>query len=288
MHQLQEGREIVDWHSHVWEPEHLGGEWGPQLDAKYRHDPSHEGGYEAHREAMARAGVTACVVVGLWSDYLDLHIPNEYIAEYVATWNGRAIGLASVDPNRPTAVDELAYAHDTLGLRGLKLAPPYQAFHPHSPEAFKVYRAAAERGMFLMFHQGGVTHRRGVLEVAQPVLLDKVAREFPETTIIIAHMGQPWHHEVVPLLRKHDNVYADLSARCARPAQLAQMLRDARDYGAFGKILWGSDFPTFDPAEHASQLLSISEIAPGAAIPLEELEDILYGRPLSYLGLGAD
>lgn len=278
-------RPIVDWHSHVWEPEHLGSEWGPQLDAKYTHRPSHGGSYEAHEEAMSRAGVTDCLVIGLWSDYLDLHIPNEYIAEYVARWGGRAIGVASVDPNRPTAVDELAYASETLGLRGVKLAPPYQAFHPHAPEAFAVYRAAAERGMFLMFHQGAVTHRRGVLEVAQPVLLDKVARELPDTTIIIAHMGQPWHNEVIPLLRKHDNVYTDLSARCARPAQLAQMLRSARDYGATTKMLWGSDFPTFDPAEHARQLLSITDVVPEAAITAQELEDILYARPLSYLGL---
>jgi predicted TIM-barrel fold metal-dependent hydrolase len=280
-------RSIVDWHSHVWEPEHLGSEFGPQLDAKYSHRPSHCGGYEQHRAAMAEAGVDECVVLSLRSDHLGIDVPNEYVAEYVATWNGRAIGVGSVDPNRASAVDELIYASETLGLQGIKLAPPYQDFHPHSDEAFAVYEAAAERGMFLMFHQGAVTHRRGVLEVAQPVLLDRVARTFPETKIIIAHFGQPWQHEVVPLLRKHDNVYTDLSARCARPAQLAQMLLAARDYNAFGKILWGSDFPTFSVAEHARQLLEVADVTNGA-VPLAELEDILYDRPLSYLGLGPD
>ena len=280
-------RPLVDWHSHVWEPEHLGSEWGPQLDAKYPHVPSRCGGHAQHREAMAAAGVTECIVLSLRSDHLGIDVPNEYVAEYVETWDGRAVGVASVDPNRASAVDELVYASETLGLRGLKLAPPYQDFHPHSDAAFAVYRAAAEHGMFLMFHQGGVTHRRGVLEVAQPVLLDKVARELPDTNIIICHFGQPWQHEVVPLLRKHDNVYTDLSARCARPAQLAQMLLAARDYNAFDKILWGSDFPTFDVAEHARQLLTVAETTDGA-IPLAELEDILHNRPLSLLGLGPD
>ncbi len=28
-------RRIVDWHTHVWLPQHLGPLWGPELDAKY-------------------------------------------------------------------------------------------------------------------------------------------------------------------------------------------------------------------------------------------------------------
>lgn len=278
-------RSIVDWHSHIWLPEHLGDEWGPELDARYLHNPSESGTPAMHRSAMRRAGINECLIIGLWSEHLGLRIPNRFIADYAATWNGKAVGLASVDPNMPNAVDELAFAHDELGLRGLKLSPPYQAFHPHSAEAWGVYQAAAERDMFIMFHQGAVTHRRGILEVAQPVLLDKVAREFSETKIIVAHMGQPWFHEVVPLLRKHPNVYADLSARCSRPAQLAQILRGVLDYDAADKLLWGSDFPTFDPVEHAAGMLRAADSLQDIPDVAATLEDILYRRPLSYLGL---
>lgn len=278
-------RPVVDWHSHIWRPEHLGPEWGRELDARYSHTPSAGGTPEEHRAAMNRAGVTECVVIALDSDYFDLHVPNEFIASYVAEWGGRAVGVASVDPNRASAPDEVRYAAGTLGLPGLKLAPPYQSFHPHSPEAIAVYRAAADAGMFLIFHQGAVTHRRGVLEVAQPVLLDRVAREFPRTKIIVAHVGQPWQHEVIPLLRKHPNVYTDLSARCARPAQLETILRLAHDYGVLDKVLWGSDFPVFDPGEHMRQLLGISERLGREVIPAGELDALVYKRPLSVLGL---
>jgi predicted TIM-barrel fold metal-dependent hydrolase len=280
-------RPIVDWHSHVWRPEHLSAEWREQLDGHYPHLPSTCGDYDDHEAAMRDAGVTACIVLALWSEHLGVRIPNEYIAEYITRWDGRAVGVGSVDPNLPTAPDQVRHAAD-MGLRGIKLSPPYQAFHPHSDEAFAVYRAVAEQGMFMMFHQGAVTLRRGVLDHAQPILLDRVAMAFPETPIIIAHAGQPWYLEVMPLMRKHPNVYIDLSARCGRPMQLANILLSAVDYGLIDKVLWGSDFPTFMPRRHWEQLLSVNETLENRLPPIaqSDLESILFERPLSHLGLG--
>jgi hypothetical protein len=280
-------RPLVDWHSHVWLPEHLGPEWGPELDSHYTHVPSHHGTPAEHRAAMERSGVTHSVVLALRSRHLSLDVPNEFVAEYVATDPGRLVGIASVDPNDADAPARLRYAVRDLGLRGVKLAPPYQDFHPHSDEAYAVYRAADECGAVLIFHQGAVSHRRGVLDHAQPVLLDRVARDFPELRIIVAHMGQPWPHEVVPLLRKHPNMYADLSARCTRPYQLKGILLAALDYGVQHKLLFGSDFPTFDPGEHARALLSVNEGADGREVPADVLDAIVHSRPLSLLGLGA-
>lgn len=270
---------LTDWHSHIWRPEHLGAEFTAAIDGHYTHKPSAGGTPEAHREAMERAGVDECVIIALTSDHLGVSIPNSVVADYARTWNGKAVAVASVDPNRVSAAAELRDAHD-MGMRGVKLAPPYQNFHPHSPEAYSVYEVAASLGMFVVFHQGGVSVRRGVLEVAQPVLLDRVARDFPDMTVIIAHMGQPWHHEVVPLLRKHPRVYADLSARCSRTSQLRRILRDLNDYDLIPKILWGSDFPTFDPAVHAQQLLQAADRSDEGLPDLEQLKEVL-SRPLA-------
>lgn len=277
---------LVDWHSHAWLPHHLGEEWGPELDAKYSHTPSACGSAEQHAQAMVEAGVTHSVVIALVSRHLGLDIPNEYVASYVQSDPEHLIGVASVDPNDRDAPARLKDAAVNLRLRGVKLSPPYQAFHPHSPEAFAVYRTAADLGLAVIFHQGAVTHRRGVLEHASPILLDRVAREFPELRVVIAHMGQPWFFETIPLLRKHANVYADISARCSRPAQLAAILHAVMDYGVTEKLLFGSDFPTFDIAEHIEGLRSITESARGdrRGIPDSVVEDLLYRRPLSLLG----
>jgi uncharacterized protein len=283
-------RQLIDWHLHVWEPDHLGSEWGGELSSRYGGmDVGAMASFELADAARAEGGVDIAVAIGLTSPHLGMSIPNEHIAAYVEHGRGSTVGFASVDPNDPQAVDKLRYAVETLGLQGLKLSPPYQNFHPHSEEAERVFRAAAELGVPLMFHQGAVFMPRGVLEVANPVLLDKVAREYPEMKIIVAHAGQPWFTETVALMYKHRNVFADLSARFHRPWQLHNILLAAIDYKVADRILFGTDFPVLRPDFCVETLRAINDRTAGRLppIPAELVEQILYERPLSLLGLSA-
>jgi predicted TIM-barrel fold metal-dependent hydrolase len=276
---------------HVWLPEHLGPEWGPELESRYGGEPvGAMASFELADEARKEAGVKRAVAIALTSPHLRMSIPNEFIAEYVERGAGTTVGFASVDPNDPQAVDKLRYAVDTLGLRGLKLSPPYQAFHPHAPEAMRVYEAADELGLPVMFHQGAVFMPRGVLEVANPALLDKVARDFPELRIVVAHAGQPWYTETVALMYKHRNVFADLSARFHRPWQLHNILLAAIDYKVADRILFGTDFPVLRPRYCVDELRAINERTGDRLppIPADLIESILYQRPLSLLGLQED
>ena len=277
----------VDWHTHTWLPEHLGPVWGPEYDANTRAHPSRDGDWDQHAAALAEAGVDAAVVIGLVACDIDLDIPNEYIAGLVERSPDSRVGFGSVDPGDPDAVAKVHYAATDLGLKGLKLSPPYQGFHPHSDEAFAVYAAAAEHGLALMFHQGGVFLRGGFLEYAQPILLDRVARTFRETPMIIAHAGQPWAHETAAVMFKNANVFTDLSARYGRPYQLAQILRNLLDYGLESRVLFGSDFPAYRPVDCMTQFRSlVTDPVPGFP-PFDPavIDAIIDDRPLSLLGL---
>ncbi len=276
-------REVVDWHSHVWLPEHLGPQWGPRLDAHHADaPPSRLGSHEHHRAAMAEAGVTAAVVLALVSRRIGMEVPNDYVAEYAET-SDRLVGVGSVDPNDPGAVAEVARIA-RLGLRGVKLSPPYQGFHPHSDEAFAVYRAAADHGLFLMFHQGSVFIPECPIDYAQPILLDRVARAFPGTRMILCHAGQPWIAETLALIHRHDNLYADVSARTHRPWQLHSIVQGARETSAVRKLLWGSDFPTFGMAASLDALRAASTPREGApALPERLIDEIVHDRPLALI-----
>jgi predicted TIM-barrel fold metal-dependent hydrolase len=280
-------RQLIDWHMHVWEPDHLGPEYGGQLDARYKDPISAMASFEDADAARREAGIECAVAIALVSPHLRMGIPNEFIAEYVERNRGTTLGFASVDPNDSRAPDDLRYAIETLGLHGLKLSPPYQAFHPHSPEAFAVYRRADELGVPVMFHQGAVFARRGILEWANAALLDMVAREFPEMRIIIAHGGQPWYTETVALMSKHPNVWTDLSARFHRPWQLHNIILAAIDYRVADRILFGTDFPCLRPQFCIDALRSLNETNQGRLpdIPAELIDQILYERPFSLLGL---
>ncbi|GAA1695870.1 amidohydrolase family protein [Microbacterium sediminicola] len=277
----------IDWHSHVWLPEHLGPEWGPDYDANVGWATSAAGSWDAHRDAMDEAGIDAAIVLALVVCDIDLDIPNEYVAGIVERDPARAIGFASVDPNDPDAVDKLRYAATDLGLKGVKLSPPYQGFHPHSDAAWRVYTAAADLGLAMTFHQGGVFLRSGALEYAQPVLLDRVARTFRDTPIIIAHAGQPWSFETQAVMFKNPNVFTDLSARFGRPAQLASILQGLVDYGVTDRVLFGSDFPTYRPADCLTQFRALGDHPPAGSPHIDPalIEDIIDNRPLSLVGL---
>ena len=124
-----------------------------------------------------------------------------------------------------------------LGLCGLKLGPIYQNIHPHDPRIYRVYGAAQELKIPILIHQGAAYPRNAPLEYAQPVLLERVALDFPDLKIVIAHLGHPWEAETIVLVRKQPNVFADISALFYRPWQFYNSMRLADEYGVLKSIL---------------------------------------------------
>jgi predicted TIM-barrel fold metal-dependent hydrolase len=252
---------VTDWHTHLYLPEHAGPVWT-----------------ERGSELVGRPAV-----IGFQIAHIGMRVPNEYIGEYLARNKGRAIEIGSVDPTQPGAADQLRSAVREWGLHGVKLSPPYQGFHPHSEEAYAVYRAAADLGIFMMFHQASVFIPNGYHEFASPSLLDKVAREFRSTKIILAHFGKPWMNETVELMFKNRNVYADISTLMVKPWQLYTGLRLAIEGNVTGRLLFGSDFPFFNPTDAINGFFGICDLAMPLPIPRSVVEDILYNRPLEMM-----
>ena len=277
--------QVVDWHMHCYLAEHRSAE--DRETTKRRNvsrtvdvpDP------QMFRKVIDEADVKQFIIVALpRSD--GMHVPNEFIAEQVALYPGRAVGFGSVDPWSRKAGDDFEYALTTLGLRGLKLSPTYQAIDPRSPQMWPLYEIANEHGVPVMLHCGGAY--KGSLEWADPILVDKVALAFPNLKIIIAHFGQPYMEQTAILMRKNENVYADLSARYHRPWQLYNGVMIANEYKVTDRLLFGSDFPVLSPLEAIAKFRGINDWGAGAnmpKIPEDVIESIIFERPLSLLNL---
>jgi predicted TIM-barrel fold metal-dependent hydrolase len=126
------------------------------------------------------------------------------------------------------------------------------------------------------------------LEWANPVMLDKISRTFPDLKMIIAHFGFPWIREVVALLRKCPNVYTNVSALATRTWVLYNALVDAVQYDAEDKVFFGSDFPMFTPAQMHDALYEASSIPEGTnlpSLPRDIIEGILNRNCLEILGV---
>ena len=134
-----------------------------------------------------------------------------------------------------------------------------------------------------MFHQASVFAPDGLLELASPTLLDRVARDFRDTNILLAHFGKPWMNETVELMMKNRNVFADVSTLPIKTWQMYLGLRLAVEGHVTDRLVFGSDFPSFDPRQAADDFLAIADLATPLPIERETLEDILYNRPFDII-----
>lgn len=277
---------IIDCHTHVGlAGVHVGGSIMEDLIRAWG-KPLWNVTIEEHWAAVQE--VDRAIVLAFDAPDIGLEVPNDYVAQYVDQHPEKLIGFASVDPKRPNAPYILEDAIKNLGLRGLKIAPIYQHFDPLSLEAFALLEAADSLGIPVLWHQGTTFVRDAPLIHSRPVLLDEVARRFPDLRMWIAHLGHPWCDELVAMIRKHPNVYADMSALHPRPLQFYFAMMSAVEYGVADKVLFGTDFPFMTLEASLVGLRNINKVVEGTGMPRvpdEVIEGIIHRDSFALLGL---
>jgi uncharacterized protein len=276
---------IVDCHTHLWAPEHLGPPWTEEVRGPGGKAVDLTADPEAHARGTDAADVAFAFAFRVPRGRVE--VPNDYVADYARANPGRIVGYLSVDPTEDGALEELDRAVHRLGLRGLKLGPTYQGYHPLDDRALAVCERAEQLGLPTTFHMGTTPHPWAELEYARPIHLDEIARTFPTLRIVIAHVAHPWEPEALVVVRKHPHVYADVSALVYRPFQLYHTLRLAIDYAVDHKLLLGSDFPWLTTADSIAGLRRLAATENGVGPPLPEncVEGIVYRETLALLGL---
>lgn len=116
-------------------------------------------------------------------------------------------------------------------------------------------------------HQGTSFVRTGPLKYANPIQLEDIAIACPDLRIIISHMGHPWEDECVVLIRKHPNLYTNVSALHYRPRRHYQAFMSAIEYGVEHKLIFGSDFPSATPAQVIAGQWKVNEVVEGTNFP---------------------
>jgi predicted TIM-barrel fold metal-dependent hydrolase len=276
---------IVDIHTHVWEcPCHLG----EQFPADARAVGGGDIAVDLNEHWKAMQPVDRAVVLGFRARHVGVLVPNEYVAEYVKQHPEKLIGFCSVDPHDTDAVEQFDHAVSGLGLRGLKLGPIYQNMHPCDDRMKRLFRRAEELGIPVLIHQGTTFCANVSLEIANPVLLQPIALEFPRLRLVIAHMGHPWIAETLVLIRKNRNFFADISALHYRPWQFYNALVTAMEYGVLDRLLFGSDYPFTTPAATMQALRNINRMVDGTNLPRlpeAKMEEMIHRDALRMVGI---
>ena len=211
-------------------------------------------------------------------------LSSEDIAEQCAANADVLIPFGSVDPHKgAVAIATAQRLVDEFGVRGFKFHPSLQAFSPNDEQFSPLWRALSDLGTPAIFHTGqngmgaGLPGGRGIkLKYSNPLLLDDVAADFPEFTVILAHPSVPWQAEAISMATHKANVFIDLSGWSPKyfPPELVRaaggMLRR--------KVLFGSDYPLISPERWINDFSAL-DIKP------EVLPGILKGNALRLLGL---
>ncbi|MBE7162102.1 MAG: amidohydrolase [Williamsia herbipolensis] len=275
---------ILDVHTHSMISEHWGCEWHKNWEPVYGHpaDNVTPEGYDAAME-----GVDLSFVFGIRATRAGMDTPHEFVADFVRRTRTNCIGFMALDPSDDDVLEQLRHGIE-LGLRGIKLYPVLAHFDPRDTRHDPFYRAATEAGLIVLWHMGATPSPEGRLDYSQPLVVDEVARRHPGLTQIIAHLGHPWQRDTMVVLRKNRRVFSDVSASWARPADGHRALIRAQEWGVVDKLLFGSDYPIWTPAEAIAGLQALGRIpVPDGAPTLaaDTLDWILNGDPRPALGV---
>jgi predicted TIM-barrel fold metal-dependent hydrolase len=278
---------MIDIHTHLFPKGSLSEEFVREA-ALMRKDVeiSMSTSLEEHWRAMS--GVGRAVVLAMRFRNVGVDVSNDTVGSYVRQHPDKLLGFMSVDPHEPDPVNEMERAYYSLGLKGIKMSPIYQDYHPMDKKAQKIYARAQELGLPILVHQGATFPRRAPLKHGMPYLLEDVALAFPDLRMVIAHLGHPWEHETIVLIRKQPNLYSDISGLFYRPWQFYNSMVLAQEYNVMHKLFFGSDWPIATWEDTARGLRTINRVVGDAPLPkvsLDAIEEIIERNSLEILGL---
>jgi predicted TIM-barrel fold metal-dependent hydrolase len=301
---------IVDMHRHLWSVAeryplvripgaeagrlHSGAEGAPGLL------PDVEGrGAEIVAE-MDEAGVDRSVVflgdygLRLGEGTFTVEAENRLTADLGRRSDGRLIPFLGVDPRRPGALELFRRGIEEWGMRGMKMHPSV-GFRPSDAECRPFFELAGRLGVPIACHTGPMVSPL-LSWTCQPIYLDEMAADYPETTIIMQHAGQQaWWREALNIAFWKPNVILELSmwqwAYLQDKREFVASIARMKSTIGVERILFASDLPGLRQAMSLRSWVEVFQGLPslaaeyGYAITDADVQAILGGNAARILGL---
>ena len=174
------------------------------------------------------------------------YVPNDYIAAETAGYPNLLFG-ASINPNRPDAIDRLERAYDQ-GAVLVKWIPSIMHIDPADERIIPFYRRMVELKLPLLSHTGmekSFPHARN--ELADPHRLELPLKL--GVTVIAAHIsttgeseGEDNFQRILPMFDQYPNLYGDISS-LTQINKLGYLARALKHPGLPQRMIYGTDWP---------------------------------------------
>jgi predicted TIM-barrel fold metal-dependent hydrolase len=225
---------------------------------------------------MDAGGITQGVVVGR-SSGLYGSVSNQDVADIVAAWPGRFIGVGSVDPSdRRRALAQIDEAL-ALGLKAINLEPGAyeQPLYADERRLYPIYAYCEDKSIPVSIMAGGSAGPD--LSYTHPMHVDRVAADFPDLRIAITHGAWPWVHEILHVAFRRPNVYLSPDQYLCNLPGMDDYIRAANGFLA-DRFLYASSYPFIGAKIYADWF---------RALPLrrELLPRLMHANAVRFLGL---
>jgi len=149
----------------------------------------------------------------------------------------------------------------------------------NSPRLYPVYEHCQALGVPVSINVG-VPGPRTRTRFQHPLLLDDILIDFPDLTIIAAHMGHPWERLLIRFMRKYERLYLSNSAWSAKYLD-PDVVKFMDSSTGRSRLIFASDAPVLTPQRAARDARDLP-ISP------EAMKAFLGGNATRALGLLPD
>lgn len=240
---------FIDFHAHIF-PRAKGA--AILSDLSVRADISHytDGSLESLVQSMKRSGITASVVSRITTRPEGVASVNTWLQKSTqdCIWP-----MATLHPELADLQNYMATLKN-LGFKGIKLHLDYQGVYADDRKMYPVYEAAQALKLPILFHAG---LDRGLPPPvrATPERLLTIHQEFPNLTIIAAHMGGEDNYDETETHLLGTSIYFD-TAFVLRIMEKNTLKRFFSKH-PIDRFLFGTDSPFTDQATELNYFLDL-------------------------------
>jgi len=240
---------VIDAHCHIY-PEKIAARACAGTDAFYGTTAACNGTTKGLLEKMADGRIDGFLVHSVATTPHQVKSINSFIASEVAANPKVFFGFGALHPESEDLEGDVSHLVE-LGLRGVKLHPDIQAFRLDDPKSMRLFGLCQKEKLPVLIHTGD--HR---YDYSNPNRLIPVLKEFPDLTVIGAHLGgwSVWE-EAFEELADFPNLLVDCSSTF--PFFDKEKAKKLILRWGFDRVLFGSDYPMWDPKVELDTFLSL-------------------------------
>ena len=220
-------------------------------------------------EYMEREGVDVAILFCEYSPKSTDIQPVEDLLPILSHNPYRFKLMANLNPHLHFPVVEELERQIALGAVGLKVHPVHGSFAPNDRMLYPAYAYCEREGFPVVFHCGTSVFPGSTNRYADPALIEDVARDFPDLTIVLAHGGRGWWYDAAAFITlMRPKVWIEVSG--LPPKRLPHYYRNHNFERLAQKMIFGTDWPGVPgPNSNAQSIVDLD-------LPRETLEKILY------------